>query len=215
MTVIWRALLLLALLGGCGTATQNNPALAQISDRITGEVAEFDPRFIALLRAEAPALQVGFPDGGTGGTLLLERRDGAFDYWLSPDGVQIVLEAGMLHGTRGLGDGLLASETRAARALVRGARAGVADRFHTYLDGEDFAVTRTFRCVIAPLGPDEVEIPGTGPVATILVREVCASLDEGFENLYWVVPSTGDIVVSRQWAGAETGALSTRVVVTP
>ena len=95
----WFLIPVLALLIGCGTSQENDSLFDQALGGLRG--SEFVPRFTALLKAEAPALQIGFVERQEGGTLLLERRDGGFDYWLSPDGVQIILQNGMLHGTRG------------------------------------------------------------------------------------------------------------------
>jgi len=200
----------LLLLAGCGSKATEDSAFGQAMAGFGGP-EEFQPRFIALLKAEAPALQIGIVEEGQGGTLLLERRDGQFEYWLSPDGAQIILQDGMLHGTRGFGEGLLASEVTEPLARVHGLDPGWSDRFHTYLDGTDRTVTRTYRCQITSDGPREIEIAGA-PVQTRLMRESCRSLDQEFENLYWVGPDSRDIVLSRQWSGPYVGAISTRVV---
>jgi len=207
----WQALFaVLVLLAGCGTVGEEDAPLGQAIAALSGP-AEFEPRFIALLKAEAPALQVGFIEKETNGTMLLERRKGAFEFWLSSDGGQLILQGGILHGTRGFGEGLLASELSEPLAHVRGLRAGYSDRFHTYLDGNDRALTRTYRCVIELAGPRDLPFT-TGNVATQLVREDCQSLTQSFRNLYWVVPGTGRIVQSRQWAGPFLGDISTRIL---
>ncbi|MEO0863324.1 MAG: YjbF family lipoprotein [Pseudomonadota bacterium] len=204
------ALMLLALMA-CGTAIEDDSAIGQSVAALRRDAPDFVPRFITLLQAEAPVLQVGFVDLGTNGNLLLERQDGDFAYWLSPDGGQIVLQSGMLHSTRGLGEGLLASDLSEPLPLVLGLRPGWSDRLHTYLDGEDFAITRTYRCRIDYEGPRRIDLLGR-PVDTALMRESCRSLDQAFVNVYWVVPSSRTIVLSRQWAGPEIGPVSTRVV---
>ena len=212
MTRRWICLAaLMAALSGCGTVVEEGSALGQSFEELQRNRVDFVPRFIALLQDEAPTLQVGFIDLEINGNLLLERQDGAYEYWLSPDGGQIVLQSGMLHSTRGFGEGLLASDLSAPLALVLNLQSGWSDRFHTYLDGNDFAVTRTYRCRIENEGPRSVDILGTS-VDTQLMRESCRSLDQEFVNLYWVVPSRRTIVLSRQWAGPEIGAVSTRVV---
>lgn len=206
----WRILIpVIALLIGCGTSQENDSLFDQALGGLRG--SEFVPRFTALLKAEAPALQIGFVERQEGGTLLLERRDGDFDYWLSPDGVQIILQNGMLHGTRGLGEGLLASELSEPLSHVRGLTPGYSDRFHTYLDGNDQAETRTYRCLFTVGAQSEVALRSK-TVQTVQMRENCRSLDQEFTNIYWVTPETRRIVQSRQWAGPFVGALSTRVV---
>lgn len=211
--ILRRALCALALVlpAACGTAVDEESGLGQSIAALRGEDAAFVPRFAALIERDAPILQVGFVDREVSSNLLLERRDGAFAYWLSSDGAHIVLQDGMLHGTRGLGEGLLASELTEPLALVLARREGSSDRFHTYLDGNDLAITRTYRCLIEDRGPREVDLFGT-PTNTRLMRESCRSLDQEFVNLYWVASSSPDIILSRQWAGPVVGAISTRIV---
>lgn len=201
---------LLAQLGACGTAVNEDSAIGQSVAAFRRD-ADFSPRFIELIKAEAPTLQIGFIDRDASGSLLLERQDGTFAYWLSPDGGHIVLQNGMLHSVRGFGEGLLASDLSKPLALVRNLKSGWSDRFHTYLDGNDFAVTRTYRCRIENRGVREIDLLGT-PRITQLMREECRSLDQEFLNLYWVDPSSRDIVLSRQWVGPVVGSISTRIV---
>ena len=201
---------LLALLGACGTAVDQDSAIGQSIAAVRGN-ADFAPRFVELIKSGAPTLQVGFVDTETSGNVLLERQDGPFAYWLSPEGAHIVLQDGMLHSVRGFGEGLLASDLSEPLALVRGLQSGWSDRFHTYLDGNDFAVTRTYRCRIDNRGPREINLFGT-PTATQLMREDCRSLDQEFVNLYWVNPASRDIILSRQWMGPVVGVISTRIV---
>lgn len=176
------------------------------------QAPDFVPRFAALLEAEAGALQVSFIDKDIQSTLLQEQRRGNFRYWLGADGSLIITENGMLFGTRGLGAGLLTSDLSEPRALVLNGRAGVSDRFHTFLNGDDNAVTRTYRCTITPRGAREVNLGGQ-IAATSLMREECKSLDQSFVNLYWVDISRKEVVQSRQWTGDFLGNLSTRMVV--
>jgi len=198
----------IALLTACSSSdTASNLDLAV--DAIRGTQPDFTPRFIELLRADAPVLDVSFIEQDSRANLLLDRRDGAFEYWLTSDGAHLILQSGMLHGTRGLGEGLLASDIDDALRLVRSRQAGTVDRLHTYLDGNDRAVTRTYRCVIDVSGPATITLP-SGPANVSLMTERCRSLDQVFTNFYWVVPKTGQIVQSRQWSGPELGAMSTR-----
>ncbi len=173
---------------------------------------EIEPRYIALLKAQAPALQIGFPDKAEGGgTLLLEDRDDAFEYWLSPEGAQVILQDGVLHGLRGFGAGLMASDLTEPLANLQALSPGVSDRFQTFLTGDDKTQTRTYRCVFEQAGTEKVDLQGA-TVEAFLMIERCRNLDQAFENYYWVEPSRRRIVLSRQWAGPGLGALSTRVV---
>lgn len=199
------------LLSGCSSATDTQSPLGLAVNRLRGAQPDMVPRFARLARDETAVLQVGLVDQKASFAMLLERRDGAFDYWLTGTGEQIVLQHGMLHSTRGFGEGLLASDISQPLARVRGMQPGYSDRFHSFLDGNDRAVTRTYRCLIENSGAQTIEL-GTGPVNTVLMTENCRSLDQEFTNFYWVVPATGRIIQSRQWSGPRLGALSTRVV---
>lgn len=196
-------------LAGCGAAGNQGTAVGQSLTAIREPQTE--ARFAALQKAAAPRLQVALIDREVASDILLEQRTGAFEYWLTSDGVHLILQDGMLQGTRGLGDGLLASDLSEPLARVRGLQEGPSDRFHTYLNGEDQTVTRTYRCDIRRTRDITIEVTG-GSVATVLMREDCNSIDQQFENLYWVDPRNGRIVQSRQWVGPFTGNLSTRII---
>jgi hypothetical protein len=203
---------LVLTLASCGSVVEQGSALGQSLDSFrNNDAPDFGPRFIALIEREAASMQIAFVEQKTNTTMLLERSDGAFQYWLTADGAQVVLQSGMLHSARGLGEGLLASDLSQPLALVKGLESGWSDRFHTYLDGEDFAVSRTYRCRVENAGPREIDLFGT-PTNTRLMRESCRSLDQEFVNLYWVSPRSRTIVLSRQWIGPIIGQISTRIV---
>jgi hypothetical protein len=206
------ALCLLAttLLGCVSQGTEQSP-LDSIKEGFQGGTQEFSPRFLRLAEAEAPALQVAFIDTKLATILLLESHTNGIDTYLSPEGSALLFEQGMLAGTRGFGTGLLASDLSAPLALVLSGREGFPDRLMTYLDGNDRAVTRTFRCKVTVEGDRVLKI-GNRHMSTRLVSEDCGSLNGTFRNLYWVDRNTQRIVQSRQWAGEYTGEISTRLV---
>lgn len=207
-------LLLGAGLAACSSDPEERSPAVAVAAQLRGGAGSgqgYVPRFAARLRAEAPILQVGFVKLNQVGNMVLERRHGDFEYWISSDGLHIVLQSGMLHSTRGLGEELLASELSEPRALILARRSGQADRFHTYLNGNDRAVTRTYRCVIENDGPQETELV-TGLVPTTLMTERCRNLDQSFVNFYWVSSESGQIVQARQWAGPRIENISTRIV---
>jgi hypothetical protein len=197
------------LLGACA---QVQETLSNATGGLTGTTTpEFTPRFIALIEAEVPTLQVSFVDQDLQSALLLEQQRAGLSYWLSSDGGMLITQNGMLHGMRGLAGGLLASDLSAPLALVLRGQEGVADRFHTFLDGNDRAVARTYRCTITARGPRDVNL-GARTAKTQLMRESCRSLDQTFANQYWVETARGEIVQSRQWSGDFLGYIATRVV---
>jgi len=154
-------------------------------------------------------LQVGFIDAGASGNLLLELRNGPYEHYISPDASSIVLQNGILHSMYGFGEALMSVEVTDPYALIIGGRRGTADRIHTYLGGDDRTFFRTYRCAIGSQGPDTVVLPHR-TVQTNLMAESCMNADHRFLNLYWVDQSRGIIVQSRQWAGPNLGAVSTR-----
>ncbi|WP_223427520.1 YjbF family lipoprotein [Tateyamaria pelophila] len=202
----------LTLLACTSQRTGKQPA-ELVLEVFGGGADDVTPRFATLLRAEppSPALQVAIIDEQVNTTLLLESRSGNFETWLSSDGASLTFERGMLHSTRGTNTGLLASELSEPLALVLSGRQGTSDRFMTYLDGDDFAVTRTFRCTVEIEGSRTLT-QGNQTISTRLMSEDCRSLGQSFRNLYWVATGSGRIVQSRQWASDVTGYISTRVV---
>lgn len=172
------------------------------------------PRFQELTQTPRPILQVGLIDAGSAGNMLLEARDGPYESFLSPNSASITLNRGMLHAIFGFGEGLMATEVSEPLALVLRGQSGVADRIHTYLGGDDRTVARTYRCVISDLGPRSVALIDR-TVSARLMREDCRNAEQAFENLYWVDQGRGQIVQSRQWAGPNLGAVSTRRVGVP
>lgn len=197
------------LLSGCDEVITGNTATPQLFNAFSP--ATSDPRFDALAKAGAPALKIGFVDAKAPSPFRLEQRLNGVETWLGAGGASLTIERGMIRGTQGLGAGLLASEVSQPLALVLSRQVGSSDRFHTYLTGDNQAVTRTFRCVIENDGPREVDLE-LRMAQTTLMKESCRGLDQSFLNLYWVESRSGMIVQSRQWTGDFIGPISTQVV---
>ena len=170
------------------------------------------PRFTPLLQSpQAYALQATLVRSGVKGGFLLESRQGSIESWLGNDGISLTLDRGLLHGTRGLSAGLLASDVSDSAALVLSGSTGIADRIMTYLDGNDRAQIRAYSCEIKVQGPKTLTLDN-GPAPTRLMSEDCNSLDGTFQNLYWVDTRSNLIVQSRQWTGEEFGEMDIRVI---
>ncbi|WP_368188419.1 YjbF family lipoprotein [Aestuariibius sp. HNIBRBA575] len=186
----------LLLLAGCGGQWGDQP--------------QFSPRFVPLMQADAPQLQVRFMETGLNSTLLLAQNRDGVQTWLAADGAGILVEDGMVMGTRGVGQGLLAVEASATRRAIRARRAGViTERFHTYLLGDDTTRTRTYQCLIETRGAANV-LTENGNVPALLWAESCNSLDQSFVNLYWINPTTSRVIQSRQWIGDFSGEILLR-----
>lgn len=209
-----RQLFLLAILAaglaGCSSTEGVNPELRKWLSQ-DDDVSDFSAEFEALSQSGAPALIVAVEDREQTAVFLRRvRRDGV-ENWISADEVSLDFRSGFLVGSRGLGGDLMTADVAQSRALVLSGRAGTAKRFHSYLGGEDQVEIRTYVCEIASRGARDVDL-GKRVVATRLMQERCQGADQSFQNLYWVDPGRGEIVQSRQWAGAEIGPLASRQV---
>ncbi|SIO02889.1 YjbF family lipoprotein [Vannielia litorea] len=174
-------------------------------------------RYAQLLQAGAPALQVAVEKTDATTIVLREVSRGGVDTYLSSDGIALKLRRGVLVGTAGLGGDMSGSDVSDTLALLGAGQTGTVKRFHTFLNGENKAITRTYLCLLGERGPRSIQV-GTRSgalrtVATTLVAEECRSLDQSFENLYWVARPSGQVVQSRQWAGDFAGMVVMRVVV--
>lgn len=197
------------VLVGCGSETEKT-SLELARNYFAPDEYTPPPRFTSLFDEPRPALDIEFVDLGVAGKLILEQQDGVFARYLSADLGGIVLENGMLHSVYGFGEPLVGAELSQSLKLVLNTRTGWADRFHTYVDGEDRAVRRTFHCEVGEVGARDVVL-STGVVTTTLMSENCQSLTASFENLYWVDQRRGEVIQSRQWVGENVGSMVTRV----
>lgn len=196
-------------LSACGTESNNAQSFFQIL--VPGQPSGPSERFAAMTGSTAPLLQVGIEEAGTATYALLEvSRDGV-DSFITPDDVALILERGMLRGTRGLAEAMLASDISASLQAVLSVQPGEVTRFHTFLDGENNAVTRSYVCQIAGAGPRNIAI-GSVSIDTELMTEECRNAEQNFTNVYWVQTAPPRIVQSRQWAGDFNGMLVMRDV---
>ncbi|MDD8023781.1 MAG: YjbF family lipoprotein [Paracoccaceae bacterium] len=173
------------------------------------------PGFAAAQKAQAPAFITAPEDRPD--VVAVFRRQALSDTsgvgtWIAGDGSQIMLDHGIVVGTRGFGGDILAADVSDVLPLVQTLRAGVVTHLITQIDGDDHAITRAFKCEISREEPGSVQI-GTQAVATQTMVEDCRSSDTSFVNYYWVVPATGEIVQSSQWAGPLLKRVSIRKIV--
>lgn len=201
-----QSLLILLVVAGC---TNQSGDYETLSVMLAPTRQPVPARVQALVDGGAPQLQVGFPQSGRSGTMLLEQRRGRAETWISVDGATLITERGMLTGTRGLGAGLMAADISQSLALVLSGRPGRSLRFHSYLTGNDEIVTRSYSCRIEDRGARKVNLTA-GAVRSWLMAELCRNPDQDFVNLYWISDATGRMVQSRQWTGAYLGPVSTR-----
>lgn len=204
--------LALLVLGGCSSdpGTQKMIATAlPFGHPAPAPVAEF----AAAERAGAPRLVAAIESRPEAVALFaLQARSDASGVgtWISGDGAQLMFDDGLLVGSRGFSGDVMASGVTESAALIHGLSPGYATRLMTLIDGEDHAVTRAFRCQVSIGEGQDVPI-GSRAVRATTVTEACHGAVASFENYYWVVPRSGEIIQSSQWAGMVTGKISLRV----
>lgn len=119
-------------------------------------------------------------------TSILPRLavNGDVETYMSSDGISVSFRDGLLIGTRGLGNDLMAADVSGVAARIR-AGSGQAVRTHKYLNGEEQLVPYRFDCTYARSGAEVVES--------------CSGEGLSFTNRY-VTTKGGGFAVSTQWA---------------
>ncbi len=174
---------------------------------------QFPPRFVTLMEdMTVPALTLVVETRSQTGRLLMESRINGVETWLSSDLSAVMLENGMLQGTRGIGSELFAAELSEPMALILSGRKGYSNRLHSNFNGNEEIVTQNFRCLVEVGGSAVLKLE-IGNVPTRVMTEDCKSKDQSFRNTYWISTKSGTIVQSRQWAGEELGYIKTYAAV--
>ena len=206
----WRLSILAAavVLGACANDGLQQQAIQVFLDEPAPQnTSNQFPRFQPILQAgQGPALSVEVPSSGLRGGFLRESRQGNIESWLGNDGAALTFDRGVLHGTRGIGAGLLASDVAPTANAILNGRSGDVERVHTYLNGNDRAEIRAYACTITNEGSETIQLDN-GATPTRRMKEVCRNLDQQFTNTYWVDTRQGRIVRSRQWSGEFAGDL--------
>ncbi|WP_223638396.1 YjbF family lipoprotein [Rhodobacter sp. TJ_12] len=202
------------LLAGCSSDPQTQRLINGAVPFVGQPEVTANANFLAAYEADAPGVAVVRDDTPDALAVALRQTRSAqsgVETMIAADGTQFMLRKGILVGTRGLGNDLMAAEVTPVERLVSARGSGVATRLMTFIDGNDHAVTRAFKCDIYPGGLEDVTV-GTTPIQTRLMTEYCRGPFGEFYNYYWVVPGSGEIVQSNQWAGPLTGKISLRKV---
>lgn len=124
------------------------------------------------------------------------NANGAVRTWIGETGYSVTLDDGILVATRGLGDDLIAANTAGVRAALRQG-GGATERQHDYIDARNRITTETYECVVAGVGPEEVDL-GIRKVMLLLLTETCGNDRIQFENRYFV-DDAGTIIAARQF----------------
>lgn len=211
------AALALLTLAACGDRSLAPGAVQGALGRVMGQrgqVAQPDlrktltPGFIAGF--EGPLMYAALPARSVQAGLVPTVRNGSVQQWVTPDGVSVSFDRGVVTATRGLGGDLMSSDLDDVQSALRsGAIQG--ERVHRYLNKENQLVVRAFKCeyVHTPGGAAQTLV---GQIPALFVAETCFdSTGEQFDNEFWV-DSAGRVRKSKQWLGPFIGYLETELL---
>lgn len=163
----------------------------------------------ALTRAQledtaTPLLLVELEKTGQQATLIPAAHRGTVVTWTTGEGIAVMLDDGILTGTRGLGFDRMTSDIENTRKMVQGTMSGAFfTRHHSVLDEDNRTKFDAFQCRETTRAPETVTLIGRDH-RTTRIDEHCVSPRFETTNTYW----TGDDGVmwkSRQWISAELG----------
>ena len=156
----------------------------------------------AIDKAGMPILFVGIENRNAYATLSPFGENRGVVTWVSSDGITLNYRGGLLVATRGLGQDLMAADTREALVAIRSG-AGKSVRIYDYLDGEDQPVRRSFVCKVDSPGRETIEIFGIKLTLRKVIEE-CNNPEYRIENTYWI-SGQHRIWQSNQWVGPDVG----------
>lgn len=180
------------------------------------EQATIDPRSLLsrdqLDQVEEPLLLAEIPDMNVAATLVVQSERGDVRTWITGDQVSLAFSDGVLVGTRGLGQDLMSADVTRTRQVLNGAPGtSYYLRFHSYLDGENQTVFRSFQCRVTAM-KDEIVTLFERRYTTRMIEETCNTPDIAVVNRFW--QGRGGILwKSRQWVSPGVGYLETERLV--
>ena len=204
------ALLVLALLAGCGTdpgdaglRTVLSSSLAPPTDRPGAPPV---PGGASAAEHDAPRLLVGIEARQSVAVLSPVGLNGPFRTWSTPDRQTLTLRDGLIVATRGLGDDLMSSESGAVRsAMAEGAAAY--PRVYRWLDGAWRERAIRAHCSAQRGSQETITLASGRTFAATRVDERCLFSFGGVENTYWL-DRNGTLLRSRQWVSPVVGWLT-------
>ena len=214
----WRTAVIVLLSAGLLAACTNNdrqkPISAQLVETLRGEIAKRrasgQPQAAnQITRAQLDAVSVPLVrltilrNGSAATAEAVAENNGTVTY-LMATGQTIYLNNGVLMGTRGTGQDLMAVGLPTTQ-MLEAADGGPYTRVHRYLNDQGQLETVSATCTATP-GP-------RGSVTVVeqrhsirRVTENCTADDIApFTNLYDIDPKSGRVWRSSQWVGPEAG----------
>lgn len=215
------ALACLIALGACGSKSESQVNLPRtlagslktaIKAKRAGKAPVRNPSAKQLANTKEAALQVN-PEKAGGSDFLRRiaiRSDssgGRVEIWQSSDNAQIFIRNGVLVGTRGVGTDLISVSAAATINAVRRSKTGQGRKRYVISDGDNTSQNAEFECSINLLGSESITVVNQVFKVNHL-RESCTGGPTGktqIVNDYWVLPNSGTVKKSRQWAGPASG----------
>ena len=210
------ALGLMALLVGGGSPSPDGtqPWSQKILDRglslLKPKAPEPAPEPEVFTRASVtegqtgPGILVSAPKLGAKASLNMIQESGPTKSYVSDDGILLLLQNGLLAGSRGFGDDLMSSEHAAAhRAILKGS--GRYERVLRHINSQNHLEAQALNCSLTDHGAETVTI--LGHKHGVLRRvETCDLAGRQIENIFWVAEET--IWKSQQWVSDQIGSLT-------
>ena len=132
------------------------------------------------------------------------QENGPTRTYVSDDGIVLLLQHGLLAGSRGFGDDLMSSEHSAAhRVILKGS--GRYERVLRHINSQNHLEAQALNCSLTDHGAETVTI--LGHKHGVLRRvETCDLAGRQIENIFWVAEET--IWKSQQWVSDQIGSLT-------
>ena len=210
------ALSFMALLSGCGSPSQDGTAplarqiLHQSLSLLKPKAARPAPEPEVFTRASVtegqtgPVILVSAPKLGAKASLNMIQESGPTKSYVSDDGILLLLQNGLLAGSRGFGDDLMSSEHAAAhRAILNGT--GNYKRVLRYINSTNQLEAVALTCTVTDHGAETVTILGHKHRARRHV-ETCDLAGRQIENNFWIPEKT--MWKSQQWVSDQVGSLT-------
>lgn len=161
------------------------------------------PDRAALTAGGGPVIVVQVPSRKAQASLGMVRQNGITRTYLAADGISLMIQNGILAGTRGFGDDLMSSDHADVLAnLAQGS--GSHTRVLRHLDHQDQLAKTTLSCTVTSQGAQPVEILGVTH-KTDFVVEACTGGTKPLNNIYWIQGDT--IWRSGQWVSDNVGPI--------
>lgn len=189
---------------------------SKITSRATGKpsaaqaAAKPDPNRVvnaALKATSGPVALMVLEKNPSALTVMtpVESNAGA-QTWMGASRQSITLKGGVLVGTRGLGDDMMAANAGAAQRAVRARAPSSYRREYDHLTGLGYTSKLNVSCTLSMVKKEKVAIGRINAAASVMKEDCAHSAGIAFENFYWVSGS-GRILKSRQWVSQGTGYL--------